>query len=152
MKLEKGISIRMEAEEEGPEITNPIGFYREKSVPRETDPKANVPTGLLGSLSKAIEEISKERERILSDTKLSANKKLKMLESNRKTLVILSGGKIKKTDNIIYSILIFSGFMILSLALLNVHAGLPIEVTLTFVGTVIGGTIATIAQKIGKIE
>jgi hypothetical protein len=40
-----------------------------------------------------------------------------------------------------------------SLACLNVipQRPLPLEVTVTFVSTVVGGTIATMAQKLGKV-
>lgn len=61
------------------------------------------------------------------------------------------GGSVRKTDSVVYGILIFGGVVLTVLAFLTSFAGLPSEVTLAFVGTVLGGTIATIAQKLGKI-
>jgi hypothetical protein len=37
------------------------------------------------------------------------------------------------------------------LALLTAFAGLSSNITLAFVGTALGGTIATIAQKLGQV-
>jgi hypothetical protein len=76
---------------------------------------------------------------------------LKLLESNRKAFVLIKGGTIKKTENIVYAVLVFSGVLIVTLALLNTFSNLSTEITLTFMGTVLGGTIATITQKIGKL-
>lgn len=98
-----------------------------------------------------LRQLTEERRTILNDPKLSTRERLRLLESNRETIVLASGGSIKKTENVVYSILIFGAAVIIILALLTVFGGLPSEVTLTFVGTVLGGTIATIAQKLGKI-
>jgi hypothetical protein len=65
--------------------------------------------------------------------------------------VIAKGGSIRNTENVIYSILIFGGLVIIVLALLTVYKDLPTEIVLSFVGTVLGGTIATIAQKLGRV-
>ena len=48
-------------------------------------------------------------------------------------------------------ILAFSAILVITLAWLNVRAKLPTEITLTFLGTTLGGVIATIAQKLGRI-
>lgn len=98
-----------------------------------------------------VRELIAERHAILADSKLKAKERLRLLESNRQTIVVVSGGTIKKTENVVYSILVFGAVVIVILALLTVFGGLPPEVTLTFVGTVLGGTIATIAQKLGKL-
>ena len=74
-----------------------------------------------------------------------------LLDENRKTLVVATGGTVRKTDSVVYSILVFGGVVLIILALLTTYANLPSEVTLAFVGTVLGGVIATIAQKLGKI-
>jgi hypothetical protein len=74
-----------------------------------------------------------------------------LLDENRKALTVATGGKVTKTDSVVYGILWFGGVVLVILALLTVLADLPKEVTLSFVGTVLGGVIATIAQKLGKI-
>ena len=104
------------------------------------------------SKSAAIERILVERQKILESTDTSANK-LKMLAETRQAMMILRGGNPYTfgTEKVIYSILIFSGFTIIVLAGLTAFADLPKEVTISFVGTVVGGTIATIAQKLGKV-
>jgi hypothetical protein len=105
-----------------------------------------------------IEWLMEERRRILASLdseKLTVRDKLKLLEENRQFLMVMRGGSRYKfgTEKIIYSILLFSAVVIVILACLNVFAPnqLPTEVTTTFVGTVVGGTIATIAQKLGKV-
>jgi hypothetical protein len=75
------------------------------------------------------------------------------LDENRQFMVLLRGGSPYKfgTEKVIYSILLFSAIVLVVLACLTAFYGLPKEVTITFVGTVLGGTIATIAQKLGKV-
>ena len=104
----------------------------------------------------AIDELLRQRARILDSmdmANLSAGDKFKLLEDTRLIMSKLYGGNSTKfsTEKVIYSILIFSGVVIIVLALLTSFAHLPNEVTTTFVGTVVGGTIATIAQKLGKV-
>ena len=96
-------------------------------------------------------ELLNERKSILESSILKPREKLKLLESNRKAFVLIKGGTIKKTENIVYAVLVFSGVLIVTLALLNTFSSLSTEITLTFMGTVLGGTIATITQKIGKL-
>ena len=67
-----------------------------------------------------------EREAILADARLSARQKARLLEVNRQTIVVTNGGTIKKTENVVYAILVFGGVMIGVLALLTVFAGLPV--------------------------
>jgi hypothetical protein len=104
----------------------------------------------------AVKALIEERLMILKSidlANLSAGEKLKLLEQNRLSLNTLRGGRrfTFATEAVIYSILIFSGVLILALAVLTAKYDLPKEVTITFVGTVVGGTIATIAQKLGKV-
>ena len=61
------------------------------------------------------------------------------------------GGKIGKTDEVVYGLLTFSGVVLIILALMTVFGGLPSDIVLSFVGTVLGGTIATISQKLGRL-
>ena len=82
--------------------------------------------------------------------KLTAADKFKLLEETRLLMAQLYPARFK-TEKVIYSILIFSALVILVLAPLTALGKLPAEVTVTFIGTVVGGTIATIAQKLGKI-
>lgn len=100
------------------------------------------------------EQLVDERKTIL-ESKFTVRERLKLLEENRQFLAVANGGSPYKfgTEKVIYGILIFSAVVILALACLNVFSPkpLPTEVTSTFVGTVVGGTIATIAQKLGKV-
>ena len=95
-------------------------------------------------------QLAGEREKIIQGN-YSTSEKLKLLDDNRKAMVIAKGGRIAKSENVVYGILLFGGVLVIVLAILTVLAGLPPEVILSFVGTVLGGTIATIAQKLGKL-
>jgi hypothetical protein len=97
--------------------------------------------------------LMRERQAILADEKIRTKDKLRLLESNHRAILLLRGGRYKvfQSEYVVYSILAFSAFVLIALALLNVFAGLSTDVTLAFVGTTIGGTIATIAQKLGRI-
>jgi hypothetical protein len=95
--------------------------------------------------------LAAERQKIVDNEKLSARQKRMLLDENRKALTVASGGKVTKTDSVVYGILVFGGVVLVILALLTAFNDLPQEVTLSFVGTVLGGVIATIAQKLGKI-
>jgi hypothetical protein len=150
MKKEHGYLFRMEGNETGPKVARKIGYSSSQEGNQEQTYSNNMEQ--YEFIKAVIERIVVEREQILSNNKLSTRKKLKLLENNRKTMILMSGGKISENENLVYSILIFSGFIIIVLAILNVVAKLPYEITLTFMGTVIGGTIATIAQKIEKIN
>jgi hypothetical protein len=46
---------------------------------------------------------------------------------------------------------VFAAVVTIVLALLSVYAQLAPEIVLTFLGTTLGGTIATIAQKLGNV-
>lgn len=96
-------------------------------------------------------QLLEERNQILADSKLSAKEKLTLLENNRVTLLTLRGGRTTRSDEVVKWVLMFAAFTTIVLAVLNVAAGLPTEVTLSFVGTVLGGTIATIVQKLGRV-
>jgi len=93
-----------------------------------------------------------ERQTILGDSKLSPKDKVRLLNTGRYPLSIATGrGVLFKTEQVVYAILGFSLVVIVILALLTAYSGLPQEVTVAFVGTVVGGTTATIAQKLGKV-
>jgi hypothetical protein len=100
-----------------------------------------------------IEELIQERRTIIGNDKLSNKEKLRLLEANRMTLAVASGTtvQLRKTENVVYAILLFGAVVLIVLALMNRFLNLATEVTLSFVGTVLGGTIATIAQKLGKL-
>jgi hypothetical protein len=91
-----------------------------------------------------------ERQQILTSD-LRPRQKFKLLEANRRTMVILRGGHVLATENVVYALLGVSAVVLVLLATLTTFSDLPSEVTLTFVGTVVGGLIATVAQKIGRI-
>ena len=103
-----------------------------------------------------IDELLDQRARLIESMnvpELSTEDKFKLLEDTRLLMIQLRGGNPVRfaTEKVIYAILIFSALVIVVLALLTAFSGLPKEVAITFVGTVVGGTIATIAQKLGKV-
>src|SRR5262249_4898105 len=143
--------IRMEEEEEEGWLTAKptIGFVgageEQPGGPQQRSPRvAEVVADLVRSLAA-------ERQKIVDNDKLSARQKRALLDENRKALTVATGGKVRKTDSVVHGILIFGGVVLIVLALLTVYENLPKEITLSFVGTVLGGVIATIAQKLGKI-
>jgi len=145
------IVIRMEEEEESQEERESIGFRRHSNQEGKVENLTNKGVVPISNINQILLELMNERRSILDNNTLKSKEKLKLLESNRKTIVLVKGGSIRKTENVVYSVLIFSGFLILTLAALNTFANLSTEITLTFMGTVLGGTIATITQKIGKL-
>lgn len=148
--------IRMEEEEEADDRgqrRSSFGFaVRTAPAPVEGQPQP--PGGRVSAdfFQESLKRLMDERHAIISDAKLSSKEKIALLESNRKTMVILSGGSVRKTENVIYAVLIFNVIVIALLAALTAYSALPKEVTLTFVGTVVGGTISLIAQKIGVVD
>src|SRR6516164_9234841 len=123
--------LRMEEEEESEPRRIGFGSYQEQ----ENDSSRHE------RIEPFLSMVLRERDRILSDSKLSTKDKLKLLEANHRTLLVMRGGRIKtfKTEFVVYGILAFSTVIILSLAVLNVKAKLPPEITLTFLGTTLGG-------------
>jgi hypothetical protein len=93
----------------------------------------------------------RDREVILADEQLSNREKRKLLENNRLLFAAAKGRTIRYTENVARNLLVFAGILIVILALLNVFAQLPTDITLAFLGTTLGGAIATIAQKIGNL-
>jgi hypothetical protein len=144
--------IRMEEEEEEgwspPAKTTTVGFMSTDEPDEETKKHW---VRINKAYDELIRALAEERKIIINNEKLNAKEKQVLLDENRKTLVVANGGAVRKTDSVVYGILIFGGVVLIALSLLTVFADLPSEVTLAFVGTVLGGTIATIAQKLGKI-
>jgi len=137
--------LKMEEEEDGGDEERGIGFL--------AMPGADGAPERVVANRELIARLIEERQRIMADTSLKTRDKLKLLESNHRTTLMLRGGTFKsfKTEQVVYAILIFNALLLIVLALLNVFARLPVEVTLAFVGTALGGTIATIAQKLGRL-
>jgi len=149
MYEEKIPIIKMEEEEDTSERET-IGFKSPSQKNRQED-SHNIEAKEAFSGSPLLMELLNERKSILENSSLKSREKLRLLESNRKAFVLIKGGSIKKTENVVYSVLLFSGLLIVTLALLNTFSNLSTDITLTFMGTVLGGTIATITQKIGKL-
>jgi len=97
--------------------------------------------------------LMKEREAILKDPKLSAKDKARLLATGQYALTIASGGKWRsfKSEQVVYAILTFSAVVLVILACLTAFFGLAKEVTIAFAGTVVGGTLTTVAQKLGRL-
>lgn len=143
--------IRMEEADEGnPAFRRAIGFTSDPSTTTNPSPPEQS-SAQLRLVSELVMSLATERQKIVADEKLSARDKRLLLEENRKALTVATGGSVTKTDSVVYGILIFGGVVLVVLALLTAFYGLAKEVTLAFVGTVLGGVIATIAQKLGKI-
>lgn len=154
MKVEKGVPwIRMEEEQEAPgwEPLKPQVGFAQSPPPAGDQTKASKQLSSSDARQELIRSLAEQRSKIIEHDKLSARQKRLLLDENRKALVIASGGTVTTTDSVVYGILAFGGAVIIVLSLLTTYAGLPSEVTLSFVGTVMGGTIATIAQKLGKL-
>jgi hypothetical protein len=143
--------IRMEEEEEEGWVKakGSVGFL----TPAEGQPgeQQRAASRIPEVVADLLRSLALERQKILDNDKLSAKEKLALLDENRKALTVGTGGRVTKTDSVVYGILIFGGAVLVILALLTAFANLPKEVTISFVGTVLGGVIATIAQKLGKI-
>lgn len=117
---------------------------------RTTAPEVS-PAGTSTLSAELVRLLAEERAKILDNDNYSAKEKLALLEDNRKAIVVANGGTVRRTENVVYGLLAFGSVGLIVLALLTTFAGLPHEVTLSFVGTVLGGTIATIAQKLGNL-
>lgn len=143
---------------------NPIGFPLPGPFPRmeeEDDTQELSRTGFGESQSPLTKEekemlfdgLMRERIYLLEAKDIENREKLKLLEGNRQLFIAVLGGSPYKfgSEKVIYAILIFSATVLVVLSLLTAFYQLPQEVTITFVGTVLGGTIATIAQKLGKV-
>jgi hypothetical protein len=138
-------SIRMEEEESAPETYRSPEYGQTISTPL-----ANPET------SEFIRQLMRERELIfdaIAVKGISSKEKFRLLEENRRYMILLRGGSSSKfgTEKVIYAMLFFCVVIISILAWLTVEKKLEADVTTTFVGTVVGGMIATIAQKLGKV-
>ena len=106
--------------------------------------------GFRDLLGRLVEE-RREIIQLIVNQKLNVVEATKLLEQNSQLIGRVRGRYSFGTEKVIYSILGFSAIVILILSWLTAFNSLPKEVTITFVGTVVGGTIATIAQKLGKV-
>lgn len=141
--------IAMEdTEHANPNIKHPMGFTGASDDDNQQNGPPHAPPQWL--LAELIRSLAQERRQII-ESALSAKDKIALLEQNRKAITISTGGTVAKTDYIVYAILVFGAVVLIVLSLLTAFAGLTPEVTISFVGTVLGGVIATIAQKLGKI-
>jgi hypothetical protein len=144
------LPAKMEEEEEGepaPRVRyrRRIGFSASATEDDEEEPSSN------SISSELVEALVNERALIINSATFSPRYKRKLLEENRRAITVARGGRIAKTENVVYGILIFGGILLVTLSLLNIFGHLPTEITLSFVGTVLGGVIATIAQKLGRL-
>lgn len=120
----------MEEEEAQDDNQRPIGLGIAKTKPvKEKEPQQTISNE---TIDRIYNQLMDERKTILENEKLSPRDKFKLLEANRKTLLIARGGTIRKRENVVYSILAFGGGVLIILALLTTFAGLPSEVTLSF--------------------
>jgi uncharacterized membrane protein affecting hemolysin expression len=116
--------VHMEEEEtiDRPSVRRHVGFGRHE--PRESSDSDMALSETLVDEREVIRAIMDERRQILADDRLNVKAKLRLLENNRLTLVAARGGTIRKTENIVYGILVFSAVMLVILALLTTYAKL----------------------------
>lgn len=127
------------------EPKNPIGFrIQNQTVPQRPNVK------FIGEVDKTIQTLSNERLLILQNKKISTKEKIKLLNENKRVLILVCGGTIRKTNRIIYAILLMAGVLLVAFAILNTCESLSTEITLVFIGTVMGSVIAAISSKLGK--
>jgi hypothetical protein len=120
-----------------------MGFlpgHREEDETQRPSPNARV-----------LQMLMEERQKIHEDEKTTPRQKERFLAENRKAFTIASGGRVTRTDEVVKWVLIFAGVLIFTLAMLTAFAHLNENIATTFIGTVVGGTIATITQKLGKL-
>ena len=104
------------------------------------------------SLERFLDRLMEERESILRNEKLATREKVQLLETSRYPLAVASGRGIAfKTEQVVKWMLIYSMVVVVVLATLTAIGRLEKEVTVSFIGTVVGGLIATVAQKLGKV-
>jgi hypothetical protein len=98
-----------------------------------------------------ISHLLEERQSILDADGLTPRQRVQLLEQNRKTLVNVQGGHVVGTEQVVYALLAFGALVLVLLSALTAFWDLPSQVTTTFAGTVVGGLLATVAQKIGRL-
>ena len=92
-----------------------------------------------------------ERKRILAMEGLTRRERRALLQENRDVITMIRGGRVVRSEGLVYAILVFSAVVIVA-ALVGAYADKGLrEVALTITGTVVGGTLTTIAQKLGTI-
>jgi hypothetical protein len=104
-------------------------------------------------VSDVLRELMRERFEILKNENWTVEEKARLLGTQRDTLSAVTGTTIRvfKSEQVVYAILAFSLVVLLCLAWLTAYANLSKDVTIAFVGSVVGGTTATVAQKLGRL-
>ena len=74
------------------------------------------------SIEEFLKALAAERKAILDNQKFTAKQKIRLLDENRKTLVVATGGIIRKTETVVYAILGFGAIVFIVLALLTTCA------------------------------
>jgi hypothetical protein len=100
-----------------------------------------------------LEKLIDERTKII-DSQLCFRQKRKLIHDNWNALAIVRGGRIIHSRSLVYGILFFSMVVILAGLVgtyLKPDNNNLRDVTLSITGSVVGATIATIAQKLGAI-
>ncbi len=108
-------------------------------------------TGSEPDTSALLHRLIDERERILAAEGLSNRERRALLGENRDVITMIRGGRVVRSEGLVYAILVFSAVVIVA-ALIGAYVDKGLrEVALTITGTVVGGTLTTIAQKLGTI-
>jgi hypothetical protein len=142
-----------------------VGFGRDEPFGPRAEEEAEEPGNLVPGRASATGEHSERQVELMNEMwyravrsieELLENEKdprerRRLLDRQRKLLTLASGGRVLGTENIVYSLLVFSAVLIVVLACLTAFSSLPAAVTTTFVGTVVGGLLATVAQKLGRL-
>jgi hypothetical protein len=141
-----GIPIRLEEEED-----------QGATADRLRPGRAAVSTRLSPEAAReVVDTLLEERRlvtRLLTEKKIEKDDALKLLADNRELILFMQGGSPYKfaTEKVIYWLLAFSATITVTLATLHALGKLEAAVMTTFVGTTVGGTLTTIAQKLGKV-
>lgn len=142
-----------------------VGFGRDESFLPRAEEETEVPGTLLPGRAQLHEYSSDRQQDVVTEMWYGVVRQLaelleneqdpkqrrKLVDQQRKLLTLASGGSVLGTENIVYALLAFSAILIVVLACLTAFSNLPASVTTTFVGTVVGGLLATIAQKLGRL-
>ncbi len=108
-------------------------------------------TGSEPDTSALLHRLIDERERILAAEGLSNKERRALLQENRDVITMMRGGRVVRSEGLVYAILVFSAVVIVA-ALIGAYVDKGLrEVALAITGTVVGGTLTTIAQKLGTI-
>ncbi len=134
-----------------PQVREVVATPVDPSRPAESEPELASTTDSTPDANALLHRLIDERERILAAEGLSSRERRALLQENRDVITMMRGGRVVRSEGLVYAILVFSAVVIVA-ALVAAYVDKSLrEVALTITGTVVGGTLTTIAQKLGTI-